>query len=121
MKQFVILEHNYRGVHWDFMLEWGDVLRTWALAEPPQAGHSIRATPLADHRLAYLEYEGPVSGDRGAVKRWDGGTYLLLEQRDDCVALRMEGKSCLGTVTLTREEGSDAWHFVLQRDDPEIA
>lgn len=29
---------------------------------------------LADHRPAYLTYEGPVSNDRGHVTRVDGGT-----------------------------------------------
>ncbi len=29
--RFVILEHQWNGVHWDLMLEQGGVLRTWAL------------------------------------------------------------------------------------------
>jgi hypothetical protein len=116
MKQFVILEHCYRGVHWDFMLECGQVLRTWALAEQPRSGQTIQARPLPDHRLAYLEYEGPISRDRGEVKRWDRGTYTLLEQHDDRLALRLEGHTCRGTVTLTREQGGELWRFVLEQD-----
>ena len=52
------------------MLEAGDVLKTWALPQPPQPGVEMECTALADHRLAYLDYEGPLSGNRGAVTRW---------------------------------------------------
>lgn len=76
MPRFVILEHDHPELHWDLMLETGDVLRTWRLAEPPTAiGQSIRAIPIADHRTMYLDYEGPVSGNRGTVNRWDAGRF----------------------------------------------
>lgn len=121
VKRFVILEHTYRGVHWDFMLECDAELRTWALSEPPQPGTSIVARPLADHRLAYLDYEGPVSRERGAVKRWDRGSYTLIEQRDDCIAVRVEGERCVGTVVLTREPDGEAWRFTLDQAAGETA
>src|SRR5882724_3306447 len=68
MPRFVILRHETppgfaRPAHWDFMLECGGVLRTWE---------------MADHRLAYLEYEGEVPGGRGTVSRWDEGRYEIL-------------------------------------------
>jgi hypothetical protein len=80
MPRFVVLYHEpstgmNRPAHWDFMLESGDRLRTWALAGPPQLEHDIEAERLPDHRLIYLTYEGPVSGDRGVVSRWDEGMY----------------------------------------------
>ena len=59
------------------MLEQDGVLRTWALAEEPAAQAEIAAEALGDHRLDYLEYEGPVSGDRGSVSRWDEGEYEM--------------------------------------------
>jgi len=76
MPRFVILEHDHPSLHWDLMLEAGDVLQTWRLANPPEVGSSpIDAMALGDHRIAYLEYEGPVSGNRGAVRRWDAGVF----------------------------------------------
>jgi hypothetical protein len=75
MPRFVILEHDHPELHWDLMLEAGGVLRTWRLAQPPTAGAAIKAVALGDHRLHYLDYEGPVSGGRGTVTRWDRGTY----------------------------------------------
>ncbi len=78
MSRFVILRHELPGperggVHWDFMLEQGTVLRTWALALEPNSATQIAADALVDHRLAYLDYEGPISGDRGQVTQWDIG------------------------------------------------
>lgn len=77
--RFVILEHDFPTLHWDLMLEAGDVLKTWRLPEPPRAG-TMTVEPLPDHRVRYLDYEGPVSGDRGAVARWDAGVF---ERVDD--------------------------------------
>ena len=57
------------------MLEHEGMLKTWRLGSPPLIGEAIVATALPDHRLLYLDYEGPVSDDRGTVKRWDSGEY----------------------------------------------
>jgi len=67
--RFVILEHNHPSLHWDFLLETGPKAATWRLAQCPQPGLSIDAERIADHRLFYLDYEGPVSGGRGEVQR----------------------------------------------------
>ena len=73
MPLFVVLQHDYPTLHWDFMLEAGKSLRTWRLMSPPTQDSEVGAEPLANHRLRYLDYEGPVSGDRGHVARWDAG------------------------------------------------
>ena len=73
MDRFVVLEHDWDGVHWDLMLERGEVLRTWAIDAPIVAGVELPARALADHRRLYLEYEGPISGKRGAVRRVEEG------------------------------------------------
>jgi hypothetical protein len=79
MPRFVILEHDHPRLHWDLMLEVGSVLKTWRLAKAPETpGEMIEAVSIGDHRIFYLDYEGPVSGERGNVKRWDAGTYETL-------------------------------------------
>ena len=101
--RFVILEHRLpahshpRALHWDLMLERDDVLRTWALAQEPEIGKTCDATQLADHRLDYLEYEGPVSHDRGSVTRWDSGTYVVLQSIETSILLELEAVN-LGAV-----------------------
>lgn len=83
MPRFAILRHEMpasssRATHWDLLLERGDSLETWALAQEPLVGGSpveIEAEALPDHRLAYLTYEGAIPGDRGVVFRWDHGEF----------------------------------------------
>ena len=93
MPRFVLLEHNWNGVHWDLMLEAGEILRTWAIDEPIVSGRDLLARALGDHRKMYLEYEGEVGGDRGWVKRVEAGTYRVLEWSDDHVRVELERSS----------------------------
>lgn len=107
MPQFVLLEHVWNGVHWDLMLEHGEVLRTWALDSPVVAGRELPARALPDHRRIYLDYEGEISGNRGHVRRIDRGPYQTLEWSADRVRVQLAGSQLVGEVEL-RETGS-AW------------
>jgi hypothetical protein len=102
MPRFVVLTHDHPTLHWDFMLEHEGVLRTWRLAQPPDTQGAICAEALPDHRLAYLDYEGPVSGDRGTVERWDAGTYNTLEWASNRVVVDLAGKKLAGVAPLRR-------------------
>lgn len=111
MPRFVILEHDHPFLHWDLMLEAGDVLRTWRLLELPEPGCPVRAEALGDHRKMYLDYEGSLSGNRGAVKRWDAGTFEWERQEDEHLTMRLEGRALRGVASLRRLAGE--WSFVL--------
>ncbi|MFN0019319.1 MAG: DNA polymerase ligase N-terminal domain-containing protein [Pirellulaceae bacterium] len=109
MPRFVILRHEIppgydRGTHFDLMLEMGGVLRTWSLHELPVIGKVIEAEALPDHRLAYLEYEGPVSGNRGTVSRVEEGEYDMLDETEIRLRYRLVGKLLGGMLTLQRDE-----------------
>ncbi len=103
--------------HWDFMLEVTDVLRTWELRELPASwatalgqesdSNSIVAHPLADHRLAYLDYEGQLSGDRGSVRRCDAGDYRIVDQADDALTVELHGTKLQGLAQLATHDA--AW------------
>jgi len=109
----VVLEHvGQRGVHWDFMLQRGAVLRTWALSAAPTAAEEIAAEALADHPLAYLELEGPVAGGRGSVTRWDQGTYELLQESAAGLEVRLVGNRLIGRARLSRSD--TGWRFRLE-------
>jgi len=110
--RYVILEHDHPQRHWDFMLEVGDVLRTWRLASPPQLGGTVSAEASFDHRPFYLDYEGPVSGDRGTVVRWDAGTFTRLEEAEDRVVVRLQGRRLDGEAVLSRKAAGD-WVFSI--------
>ncbi len=113
MPRFVILEHTSpRGLHWDLMLQAGESLESWSLAEPPRPGATIAAEALPDHRPFYLDYEGPVSGGRGTVIRWDQGTYELEVREPDRIAIVLHGAKLTGRATLARSaESPAAWQF----------
>jgi hypothetical protein len=118
--RYVVLEHESpRGLHWDFMLECGDALAAWALASPPDAAHAVDAAALPDHRIAYLDYEGPISGRRGSVRQWDRGEYACVARRDDCIVAELTGSRLNGRVVLARRPQSPGdWSFTFQRSAP---
>ena len=105
MLRYVILEHDYPELHWDLMLETGEVLRTWRLAQPPRPGQTVAATASFDHRRLYLDYEGPISGNRGQVKRWDAGVYSGELSGQDRYVLCFQGKCLRGMALLSQSAG----------------
>ena len=80
---FVVLHHT--GVipeHWDLMIAipGKDRLATWRIDKPPgiwDTSSDLRPERIDDHRMAYLTYEGPVSGGRGEVRRVAKGMAIL--------------------------------------------
>ena len=100
MPQFVLLQHDHPELHWDFMLESGDVLLTWRLDQIPGELAEIEAQALPDHRKAYLDYEGPVSGDRGSVVRIDRGSFELLKSSVGGLTVRLNGDRVCGEARL---------------------
>ena len=96
------------------MLECGGVLWTWSLPEEPSPGQALPATRLADHRLAYLDYEGEVSVGRGRVTRWDQGVYETLSEISPAeMRYTLAGQKIAGEVRLTRcGESADQWLFL---------
>ena len=113
--RFVILLHDVAGSarasgltrtssdHFDWMFQAETGLRTWAVSVTEFDAISWRpgtrpmvpsftrliAEQLPDHRTAYLEYEGPVSENRGTVKRVEVGDYRLEKSGSNDFVLRL--------------------------------
>ena len=121
MPRFVVLRHEMPGdarrtSHWDLMFERGDRLRTWALSAQPEAGTTacIDARPLPDHKMDYLDYEGPISRNRGHVRRVDQGTFTVLAETRDELVVRCVGQRLRGTAKLWRMLAADGgWMFAM--------
>jgi hypothetical protein len=113
MPRYVVLEHDHPHRHWDLMLEAGEVLRTWRLSEPPRAGAAVPAEPSFDHRPLYLDYEGPISGGRGCVVRWDAGTFTAEGETAGRLVVRLDGERLRGTGVLARGD-TGGWTFSLR-------
>ena len=100
MPQFAILEHDWPTLHWDLFLEAGGVLRSWRVLAEPVSGTESPAEPIGDHRLLYLDYEGPLSGNRGTVKRWDAGSFEWILDTAERVEVALHGKRLKGRVVI---------------------
>lgn len=115
---FALLEHDYPTLHWDLLLERPDQERvpTWRLPAVPVVGAELTAERSFDHRQLYLEYEGPVSGDRGTVRQAARGTLVWREFSETLVAADLQSETLAGRLTLRC--GSDspggAWKLVLE-------
>lgn len=114
VKRFVILEHSLSdSVHWDLMFDVGEALVTWQCKVNPlsQHWHSDTSLPLrriSDHRRAYLDYEGPVSADRGEVHRVEEGEYFPLVRRPELWTVQLAGRILVGTFLLSETGANDA-------------
>jgi hypothetical protein len=112
------------------MLEVGHVLRTWSLDVCPRNWtmpscserlsqvadtDTVVARRIGDHRLAYLDYEGAVGGDRGTVQRVDAGTYDEIRQSPTIWEVEVRGRALRGTIVLESKTSNDeCWQLTYQ-------
>ncbi len=103
--RFALLRHvaPHVGNHWDLLLESsGDQLLAWRIEKLPDPSDCRNPSPelhvtairIKNHRPKYLDYEGPIDGNRGHVARQFSGNYaaalVILQPNDllDEAALR---------------------------------
>ncbi len=111
MPRFVILTHDWPHLHWDFLAEADGVLWAWRLLAEPIVGADVPAELNSPHRFFYLDYEGPVSGGRGSVTRWDAGTCDWLADEPDRAELDLCGRKVVGRARIERV--GEGWVFRL--------
>ena len=116
MPRFAVLDHDWPHPHRDLLLERSGVLLAWRLPPAFDPTSPVPAEPLPDHRPAYLDYEGPVPGDRGSVRRWDGGGLEWELHSADEMRVRLDGTHLRGRFRLTRNGGS--WVFNPETSPP---
>jgi hypothetical protein len=116
-RAFVVLVHADRaGEHYDLMIDSSDHLATWKCLSPPEQTGPVGQVceRLPDHRRLYLEYEGPISRDRGTVRRHDRGTCVVLEQTPDRWLIDFSGTHLHGRGELLhRPDHPQSWDLRL--------
>jgi bifunctional non-homologous end joining protein LigD len=127
---FVVQRHDARRLHYDFRLERGGALASWAVPKgvPLEPGQQHLAVHVEDHPLEYATFEGEIpKGEYGAgtVEIWDHGTYELLEEkRNGGLTVRLRGERLNGVWALVpaRLSGDEKnWLILRKRDETDAA
>jgi bifunctional non-homologous end joining protein LigD len=126
---FVVQRHDARRLHYDFRLERGGALASWAVPKgiPLEPGQRALAVHVEDHPLDYASFEGEIpKGQYGAgtVEIWDRGTYELVEEKKDGgLTVRLHGERLDGTWTLVpaKLDGDPKNWLILRKRDTDGA
>jgi len=137
---FVIQKHDASHLHYDFRLEVGGVLKSWAVPKGPSTNPSDKrlAVPTEDHPMEYGDFEGVIPKEEyggGTVLVWDSGTYRNLreEKQTDQASMEkaldegkvevwLEGKKLKGGYALIRsgkpdKSGRERWLLIKKKDE----
>ncbi len=118
--RFVVLHHSaVDPPHYDLMLETepGSDLATWRFEHWPidQPAAIVR---LRNHRRLYLDYEGPIAGDRGAVSQLASGRCTIAVQPDGALHVTFDAASPTNHLQLRCISG-DRWTASLLTAKPQ--
>jgi bifunctional non-homologous end joining protein LigD len=107
---FCVQKHAARRLHYDFRLELGGVLRSWAVPMGPSLNPADKrlAVEVEDHPVEYADFEGVIpAGNYGAgeVIVWDKGLWVPLEDPEETLP---RGKL---TFELRGYKLRGAWHI----------
>ena len=123
----MVQKHRASALHYDFRLEAGGVLVSWAVPKGPSLDPKDKRLAMAveDHPLGYARFEGVIPEGEyggGTVMVWDIGTYRLDDDETFDEALRkgrivfaLSGKKLRGSWTLVRT-GDRKWLLMKRKD-----
>ncbi|SKB30277.1 bifunctional non-homologous end joining protein LigD [Parapedobacter luteus] len=136
---FVIQKHDASRLHYDFRLELGGVLKSWAVPKGPSTDPETKrlAMMVEDHPMDYRLFEGIIPKGEyggGTVIVWDEGTYepveplktkkaqekhLLEQLHNGSLKIRLHGQKLQGEYALvrTRGMGENGWLLIKHKDE----
>jgi bifunctional non-homologous end joining protein LigD len=136
---FVIQKHDASRLHYDFRLEMGGVLKSWAVPKGPSTDPKTKrlAMMVEDHPFDYRHFEGIIPKGEyggGTVIVWDEGTYepieeikgkkaqekaLLQQLKSGSLKIRLHGNKLNGEYALVKTHGmgENGWLLIKHKDD----
>ena len=136
---FVIQKHDASRLHYDFRLEMGGVLKSWAVPKGPSTDPKTKrlAMMVEDHPFDYRNFEGIIPQGEyggGTVIVWDEGTYepieeikgkkaqekyLLKELEAGSLKIKLHGQKLQGEFALVKTHGmaENSWLLIKHKDD----
>ncbi|TKB97579.1 DNA ligase D [Pedobacter cryophilus] len=139
--KFVVQRHDASHLHYDFRLEMGGVLKSWAIPKGPSLNPKDKrlAVMVEDHPYEYRTFEGEIpKGNYGAgtVYIFDEGEYESLQQQHEndeeellkgletgSLKFRLKGKILKGEFALVKikSEEQNSWLLIKHQDKFAVA
>jgi bifunctional non-homologous end joining protein LigD len=125
---FVVQLHHASHRHFDFRLQVGNTLKSWAVPKGPSYDPSVKrlAVEVEDHPVSYADFEGDIDEGygKGHVDQFDRGVWSTegdAEAQLQKGHLRFElyGKRLKGgwhLVRSGRKERQPAWFLIKEKD-----
>ena len=131
---YLIQKHAASRLHYDFRLELGGVLKSWAVTRGPSLNPEDKrlAVHVEDHPLDYGSFEGTIPQGQyggGTVMLWDHGTWEPIGNPDRDLArgnltFNLHGKRLKGRWHLVRLRGKrpgdtkrENWLLIKGKDE----
>ena len=134
--RFVVQRHDATRLHYDFRLELGGVLKSWAVPKGPSMNPEDKrlAVMVEDHPVSYIDFEGEIpKGNYGAgnVEIWDEGVFFpinkdiekiserqaLLDLKKGELKFLLKGKKIEGEFVLVRLKDNKNWLLIKHKDE----
>ncbi|MDQ1150238.1 DNA ligase D [Sphingobacterium zeae] len=140
--RFVIQKHDASHLHYDFRLEMGGVLKSWAVPKGPSLDPSTKrlAVMVEDHPYDYRNFEGSIPKGQyggGTVIVWDEGHYepadgsakdiskqekdLLHQLHAGKLKFKLHGKKLKGEFALIKAHGRGDNGWLLMKLEDQYA